>query len=67
MTVINGIEIDFITYKKNIIKEAINNNDKIEDKLHVIAVISNTCLFARRYILMKEFINRIQLEETDVE
>ena len=66
MTIINGIEIDYITYNKNFIKEAIQNNEPIEDKLHVIAVISNPFLFARRYILMKEFINRIQQEETGV-
>jgi hypothetical protein len=67
MTVINGIEIDFIEYEPNIIKEAIRNNEPIEPKLHVIAVISNPCLFAKRYILMKEFIHRIQQEETNVE
>ena len=66
MTVINGIEIDFIRYKKNIMKEAILNNEPIEDKLNVIIVVSNPCLFAKRYILMKEFINRIELEETNV-
>jgi len=67
MTVINGIEIDNIEYQPNIAKQAIQNNDPIEDKLHVIAVISNPCLFARRYILMKEFINRMELEEQNVE
>ena len=67
MTVINGIEIDYIEYDPNIIKEAIRNNDPIEDKLHVIVVISNPCLFARRYILLKEFVNRIEQEETNVE
>jgi hypothetical protein len=67
MTVINGIEIDYIEYNPNIIKEAIRNNDPIEDKLHIIAVISNPCLFARRYILLKEFANRIEREETNVE
>jgi hypothetical protein len=41
MTVINGIEIDNIDYKKNDIKHAINNNDPIEEKLNVIVVISN--------------------------
>jgi hypothetical protein len=41
MTVINGIEIDDIDYKVNEIKYAIKNNDPIEDKLHVILVISN--------------------------
>jgi len=66
MTIINGIEIDYITYKQNDIKYAIQNNDPIEDKLHVIAVISNPCLFAKRYILMKEFINRFVLEESNL-
>ena len=66
MTVINGIEIDYITYNENIIKTAIENNEPIEEKLHVIVVVSNPCLFATRYILMKEFINRIELEEKNV-
>lgn len=66
MTVINGIEIDFIEYNENVIKSAIMNNDPIENKLHVIAVISNPCLFAKRYILMKEFINRMDIEEENV-
>jgi len=66
MTVINNIEIDDIQYKRNIIKEAIVNNDPIEDKLHVILCISNPCLYARRYILIKEFMNRMELEETNV-
>jgi hypothetical protein len=66
MTIINNIEIDDIQYKRNPMKEAINNNDPIEDKLHVVLVISNPCLYARRYILIKEFIQRMELEETDV-
>jgi hypothetical protein len=44
MTVVNGIEIDEIDYIMNDIKSAIQNNDPIEDKLHVILVISNPCL-----------------------
>ena len=66
MTIVNGIEIDHIEYNKNEMKEAIANNDPIEDKLHVIVVISNPCMFAKRYILMKEFINRIEMEEDRV-
>jgi len=66
MTVINGIEIDFIEYEPNVIKEAIRNNDPIEENLHVIIVISNPCLFAKRYILAKEFIHRIEQEENHV-
>jgi hypothetical protein len=63
MTIINGIEIDHINYKVNDIKLAINNNDPIEDKLNVIIVISNPCLYAKRYILLKEFVKRIEEEE----
>jgi hypothetical protein len=66
MTVINNIEIDNIQYTRNEMKEAIVNNDPIDDKLHVVITISNPCLYARRYILMKEFITRMELEETDV-
>ena len=66
MTVINGIEIDHIVYKPNDIKLAIQNNDPLEEKLHVILVISNPCLFAKRYILLKEFVQRIEKEESDV-
>ena len=60
MTVINEFEIDNIEYKNNSIKEAILNNDPIEEKLNVIVVISNPCLYARRYILMKQFVDRIE-------
>ena len=66
MTVINGIEIDDIDYKVNDIKYAIANNDPIEPKLNVIIVISNPCLYAKRYILLKEFVKRIEEEEENV-
>lgn len=66
MTVINGIEIDNINYKVNEIKLAISNNDPIEEKLNVIIVISNPCLYAKRYILLKEFVKRIEEEEEHV-
>ena len=60
MTIVNNIEIDNIHYKINDIKYAIKNNDPIEEKLNVILVISNPCLYARRYILLKEFVKRIR-------
>ena len=63
MTIINGIEIDNICYKQNDIKYAIANNDPIEEKLNVIIVISNPCLYAKRYILMREFVKRFEEEE----
>jgi hypothetical protein len=66
MTVVNNIEIDNIQYHRNVIKDAIANNEPIEKKLNVIIVISNPCLFARRYILLKEFVQRIGLEESDI-
>ena len=66
MTVINGIEIDDINYKLNDIKYAIANNDPIEHKLNVIIAISNPCLYARRYILLKEFVKRFEEEEENV-
>ena len=66
MTVIKGIELDDFKYKKNELKLVIQNNDPIEDKLHVIAVISNPCLYVTRYILFKEFIQRIENEERNV-
>jgi hypothetical protein len=67
MTIINGIEIDDITYTVNEIKQAIQLNEPLVQKLHVIAVISNPCLYATRYILMREFIQRMELDEPDVE
>jgi hypothetical protein len=63
MTIINGLEIDNIDYKKNDIKYAIQNNDPIEEKLNVILVISNPCLYKRRYRLLKEFLKRMEEEE----
>jgi hypothetical protein len=66
MTIINNIEIDNISYERNEIKDAIYNNDPIEDKLNVIIVISNPCLYAKRYILAKEFIKRMEEDEHDV-
>ena len=62
MTVIKGIEIDNIAHHYNDIKYAILNNDPIESHLHVIIVISNPCLYVKRYILLKEFIHRIEKE-----
>ena len=65
MTVVNGIKVDVI-HRVNDIKCAIQNNEQIEDKLNVIIVISNPCLFKKRYKLMLDFIKRIENEETNV-
>ena len=45
------------------IKKYIKNNSKIEDKLHVIGVVSNCCLYDIRYKLTNEFIKRMEEEE----
>lgn len=63
MTVINGIEIDEINYKIDDIKYSISNNDPIEEKLNVIIVISNPCLYVKRYKLLNQFVKRINEEE----
>jgi hypothetical protein len=63
MTIINGIEIDIPGATLDDIRSAIMNNDPIDDVLHVIAVISNPCQFARRYILAREFLSRMELEQ----
>jgi hypothetical protein len=44
------------------IKEHIFNNSPIEDKLHVIAVVSNPCNFKIRYKLTNEFMKRMENE-----
>jgi hypothetical protein len=66
MTITNGLKIEDIDYKVNDIKYAIANNDPLEEKLNVIAVISNPCLYARRYVLLKEFVKRMEIEETNI-
>jgi hypothetical protein len=63
MTVLNGIEIDKITYTFNPTKQAIANNSPLDDKLHVIVVISNPCQYAKRIVLMKQFVERMEQEE----
>lgn len=62
MTVIEGIEVPHYTLN-NETKYAILNNDPIEEFLHVIMVVSNPCNFARRIILAKEFIQRMEFEK----
>ena len=43
-------------------KEYILNNTQVEDKLHVIAVVSNPCNFKIRYKLTQEFVKRMENE-----
>jgi|LakMenEpi03Aug12_release.lakeMendotaPanAssembly.Ray.scaffolds.fasta_scaffold191133_2 hypothetical protein len=65
---VRPVDISDITvnYKSNDIKYAILNNDPIEAKLNVIIVISNPCLYKKRYVLLNEFVKRIEEEEDNV-
>ena len=51
-----------IGMKHHTINDAIENNTPIEENLHVVAVISNICLFKKRYQLMREFMRRMEFE-----
>ena len=62
MTIINNIEIDNILVTPDKTKVAIQNNDPIENVLHVVCVVSNPCMYATRYILAREFIKRMEYE-----
>ena len=46
----------------NDIKSLLSSNTKLEDKLHVITVMSNPCNFKTRYRLTSEFIKRMEQE-----
>lgn len=60
MTIINGVEIDDVDYPINETANTIQNNNPIDQILHVIAVVSNPCQYATRYILAKQFIKRME-------
>ena len=66
MTIFKGVEIKCLSYKTNELKLALKNNSPIEDKLNVIIVISNPCDYSRRYVLLNEFVKRIEEEEDNV-
>lgn len=53
-------------YDTSNIKQILLHNQPIEEKLHVIVVISNPCLFKKRYKLLTEFRQRIENDETNV-
>ena len=54
------ISVNTKSYKpvnnNNLVIEALKSDEKIEENLHVISVISNICNFKRRYELMNKFI-----------
>lgn len=47
-------------YDETETKLAIKNNEKIEEKLHMIICISNPCSYKKRYHLANEFIRRMR-------
>lgn len=51
-------EPDTVRVIKNDMKLAIENNQPIEDVLHVVIVVSNPCQYKRRFTLAKEFMAR---------
>ena len=60
MTVLSlNIDKIIIENKINLTKETILNNDPIEDNLHVICVVSNPCLYKKRYELAIKFIRKM--------
>jgi hypothetical protein len=66
MSSVINTEDDTVNFKENCIKCAIKNNEPIEEKLNVIIVISNPCMYSRRIVLLKEFVKRIEMEEEHV-
>ena len=62
MTIINTLEIRPINIYPDKTKMAIFNNEPIDDVLHVVCVISNPCMYKTRYILAREFIQRMENE-----
>jgi len=59
-------ECDIVNFKENCIKGAIKNNSPIEEKLNVIIVISNPCMYSRRIVLLQEFVKRFEMNEENV-
>lgn len=67
MTVITlNVDKILINNKTNLTKETILNNEPIEAKLHVICVVSNPCLFKKRYELALQFIHKMLMNK-DIE
>jgi hypothetical protein len=62
MTVLEGIELDIQT--RNRVKDSIKFNDPLDKVLHVIMVVSNPCSYFRRYQLARQFILRMEQEES---
>ena len=60
MTVIKlSLDNIIIDNKTNLTKETILNNEPIEEHLNVICVVSNPCLYKKRYELAIKFIRKM--------
>jgi hypothetical protein len=59
MTYIPDLHLFNVEYITNDIQTALQANQPIEEKLHMIICISNPCNYKRRYLLAKEFITRM--------
>jgi hypothetical protein len=66
MTLISGVCIDNIHYAENKVKSVIQRHHSTREKLNVVICVSNPCQYASRFILCKEFCQRIEREETHV-
>lgn len=67
MTIISGIETSELKTRKSEMRSALLYNDKIEEKLNVIMVISNPCNFKKRWQLAKRFIKHMNEFSNDIE
>jgi len=47
-------------FKPRPTNDAILNNAPLDSVLHVICVVSNPCLYKRRYVLMRDFLQRMR-------
>jgi len=59
MTIINDIKTEEVKSRSSEIRLAILNNDKLEEKLNVIMVLSNPCEYKRRWYLAQKFIKHM--------
>ena len=66
MTIINGIESLEVKVRTSEVKYALLNNENLEEKLHVIMVVSNPCLYKKRWELAKKFINHMLEFQDDI-
>ena len=59
MTVEDGIESEEVAVRRSETHQALRNNEKLDDVLHVVLVVSNPCEYKRRWILAKECERRL--------